>query len=563
MQQSRHSERGGVSAPNGLPPAPLSVEHMADGARPGKAAAERRAKGKRANHHEKQLRSLLSKSITSRPAAVLSGGPSDNESFRRGRRGATLTLYESENVAEAVAEPESPKYLWQARLLAKRFPKCTGEQIAEALEVFDGDTDKASIICERQSRNAAGPVLGAMDKPLSMPELEALGAKQLAHLAKQLRFKVVGNAHEMRQRLAALLGLTPDVMVRLEWILDAALAAKLPSVDREGAATIRSHIAAGRFTAAHYIRMYTERLRISEADETEEQSEDSDEEDSTVADQGTVEDSDAPGTPPLVAQEGALRHEVYARLRKARCAKHLRIRARLSRAAKLRGTGTLAGSTLGSADFRALIDSDDEALGSTWKRASQVIDFAIGSDDGCEGGDEVANLTAWRTRDWPEREHDVDSWLSGPNNLTADVVALAAHAHLEQHTSSHGKLSALVLPRGRRSPPVDVPSSPVRSRRHEHSRPRNHKDHTMLERRFENICQALGSSDTSDTDLEAWRTELQRRRLDASRIGMQLIRQLPDLDLKPVWLDGIERGHVAVYDRLATAGRARSPCSPL
>ena len=85
----------------------------------------------------------------------------------------------------------------------------------------------------------------------------------------------------------------------------------------------------------------------------------------------------------------------------------------------------------------------------------------------------------------------------------------------------------------------------------------------MLERMFENICQSLGSSDTGDTDVEAWRTELQRRRVHASRGGMQLIRQLPDLDLKPVWLDGIERGHVAVYDRLATAGRARFPRSPL
>ena len=550
---------------------------MADGARPGKAEADRRANRKQranaANQHEKQLRSLLSKSIRSRPA-VLAGGPSGTESFRRGRRGATLTLYESGNVAEAVAEPESPKYAWQARLLTKRFPKCTAEQIAEALEVFDGDTDKASIICERQSRNAAGPALGAMNVPLSMPELEALGAQQLAQLAKELHFNVVGNENEMRQRLAALVGLTPDVMVRLEWILDAALAAKLPSIDREGAATIRSHIAAGRFTAAHYIGMYTERLRTSEANEAEEQIEDSEKEDATVADTGTAE-SVPPGTPPAAAKEGALRHEVYARLCKARCAKHLRIRARLSRADKLRRTGIVASSTLGSADFRVLLAADDEPLGSTWKRASQVLDFAIGSDNGCEGGDEEADLAAWQRRDGQDREHVVNSWLSAPIALAADVDALAAHtgADLGQHATTGGdklsapglsggdKLSAPVFRRGRNSPPADAPSSPVHSRRQDQSRPRNHRDHAVLERRFESICQSLGNSDAADSDLEEWRAEMQRRRADASRVGMQLIRQLPRLDLKPVWLGGIEGGCLAVYDRLATAGRARSPPS--
>ena len=357
----------------------------------------------------------------------------------------------------------------------------------------------------------------------------------------------------MRQRLAALVGLTPDVMVRLEWILDAALAAKLPSIDREGAATIRAHIAEGRFTAAHYIQLFTERLRVSEPDEAEELAGDTDAADLEDADDPEMSTEEAlPGTPAAI-KEGALRHNVYRRLRNSRCGKHLRIRERLSHADKLRCAGTLASSTLGCADFRALLEMGDEhALGSTWKRASQLFQLELDPKDGSESrGEEPGNLAAQRRRDWRESEHDVDGWLSvSANNSMADVLSAAttARVQLEQHSSKSDRLDALVVPRGR-SPPVDMPSSPLRQR----------QSHLPTERVASMIGQLTVGSSTADPDLEAWRADLQQRRADAGRVGLQLSRRLPDLDLKPVWLDGVSRGYLATYDRLATAGRARSP----
>ncbi len=531
---------------------------MADSAHPGKTAGKKRAKlnqrENRTNQYEKQLSGLLSKA---KPKAPVDGDSSEYKG-RRCRRGATLTLYQSGKVTEAIKEPDPPKYAWQSRLLAKRFPKCTAEQIAEALRCFDGDTDKASIICERQSRNAEGPVLGAGDQPLSMEELDVLGSKQLAQLAKKLRFKLVGNENQMRQRLAALVGLSPDVMVRLEWILDAAMAAKLPSIDREGAATIRAHIAEGRFTAAHYIQMFTERLRISEADAIDEPESDPEEENPADADQDAVQPLADSHAAPAVVNEGALRHDVYKRLRKVRCGKHLRIRVRLSHADKLRNAGTLAGSSPGSADFRVLMDMDRQevALGSTWKRASQLLDFEVHSDDGSDNNDEeVVGLAARRRREWRASEHDVDSWFTGSNRSTANVVALATEgAQVGQQFSVAGKLGALVIPRGM-SPPVDSPSSPVKGHRRRQPLPENR---VMMERRLANIGQPIGGLSTVDPDLEAWREDLQRRRVDAAKIGLQLTRRLPDLDLKPVWLDDVEGNQLAMYDQLATAGRARS-----
>ena len=563
----------------GLQPAATAgmAEDAEDAAAPATAKRRRKLKKRanRANVHEKQLSGLLSKARQKAPARR-EGTPELAKGARRGRRGATLSLYESGTVTKAIAEPEPPKFQWQARLLAKRFPKCTPEQIAEALDCFDGDTDKAGIICERQSRNAAlgGPALGAKDEPLSMEELEVLGSKQLAQLAKKLRFNVSGNANELRHRLAALVGLTPDVMVRLEWILDAALAAELPSIDRQGAAIIRSHIAEGRFTAVHYIQMFTERLRITDDDDVDDAAVDSDEEDAGEAGAGQDgEGGSRQGTPdqPFTVEEGALRRDVYKRLRKARCGKHLRMRARLCHADKLRSAGTLA-STLGGADFALGFDEDgnEVALGSTWKRASQLLELEIGSDDGSGSSDEeeekeanrTDDLAARRRREWQKSERDVDGWHTAPTGSWVDVAALAQNPGGKRQGGGSAGLAALVVPRGRSppvSPPGDLPSSPSLR-----------KKCVVQEReeRFANLSleasKGFGGGRT-DPDLEAWRADLQRRREDAGRVGWQLTRRLPDLDLKPVWLEGVEGGYLAMYERLAAAEalRVRSPHAPM
>ena len=136
-----------------------------------------------------------------------------------------------------------------------------------------------------------------------------------------------------------------------------------------------------------------------------------------------------------------------------------------------------------------------------------------------------------------------------------NVVALATEgAQVGQQSSVAGKLGALVIPRGM-SPPVDSPSSPVKGHRRRQPLPENR---VMMERRLANIGQPIGGLSTVDPDLEAWREDLQRRRVDAAKIGLQLTRRLPDLDLKPVWLDDVEGNQLAMYDQLATAGRARS-----
>ena len=452
----------------------------------------RAGRGRRAaDTNERQLGQLLAKARSPVAGApVHSAHSADTPSLpRRGRRGATISLYGgiAAEAAATSAEPAAPAFTWQLRLLAKRFPKCSEAQIVEALQCYGGDTDKAGIICERYARQSDGVGLGVADEPLSIEELDSLGLKQLRQLARRLRFRVGGNAVELRQRLAALVGLTPDVMVRLEWVLDAALAAKLPSIDREGAAIIRQNIAEGRFTAVHYITMYTERLRLADGEEPEPEPEPKPKQRSAVTQaehqihvrgigvdgwDGTEEgvgryeneesleeifgafgtfiqatirhriadgqntswalvtmgdlesvdralaapavmagtnklvlnryskkqaaastgamarvqkeaglsreeviesSSDGTGCSDLPPSEHApLGRRVYRRLRKARCGDTTRMRTRLVHAARLRQSGRLS-ATLGPAEFGFSADGAEVPMGSTWKRASQLL----------------------------------------------------------------------------------------------------------------------------------------------------------------------------------------------
>ena len=522
-----------------------------------KRSAKLKKRANRVGGHERALSSLLSKAKLKAPE-TREGTP---EALKGARRGATLSLYESGVVTKALAEPEPPKHHWQARLLAKRFPKCTPEQIDEALDCYDGDTDKAGIICERQSRNAAlgGAALSAKDEPLTMEELELLDSKQLAQLAKKLRFNVSGNANELRMRLAALVGLTPDVMVRLEWILDATLPAKLSSIDREGAAIIRSHVAEGRFTAIHYITMFTERLRISDKVAI---AAESDEEAEPEPEPEPEPEEVKPDTPPEIA-DGALRREVYKNLRKARCGKRLRMRTRLTYAAKLRGAGTLALGSMMDADsfsfgFGLEEDANEAPLGSTRQRTSQLLQVEDGGSDDGSSDDEGerfairANRTddpaARRKAAWRQQEREADGWFTAPTtSWSADGIAALGR----KGGGGNNGLAALVVPRGRvppASPPGDNPSSPPRP-----LTALNSTAHSLsLDPLVANVDPEKG---LLDPDLELWRADIQRRRHDAGKVAWQLTRQLPDLDLKPVWLAGVDGATFTFYERLAAANR--------
>ena len=217
---------------------------------------------------EGRLKAMLQESRSASTCSLVT--PAEFEAValsaaRRGRRKAVVQLqahFSTPEQSESEADPEdSDAFTWQRRLLANRFLKCTDVQILEALRTYAGDTDKAAIICERYARQSDGQVTDG-DLVTSVEVLENMDLDALMELARGHGFELKGSATELRNRLGALLGLSKNVMIRLEWVLDAALAADLPSIDHEGAATIRTNVAQGRFSAQHYISMYTERLYV-------------------------------------------------------------------------------------------------------------------------------------------------------------------------------------------------------------------------------------------------------------------------------------------------------------
>jgi hypothetical protein len=195
----------------------------------------------------------------------------------RRRRGAIISMYGEPASPPTDGSPTEPgggpeggedaPDRRKVELLRRRFPKCTDMQVVESLRIYHGDTHRAGVVCERFARENE---FGSASR-LTMAELEGMRIDELQALAREHRIMVGGSAVQMRHWLAALFGVTPDILVRLEWVLDAALAAGLPSIDRAGVSLIRSHVASGRFTASHYISMYTDRIRAPAAMAEEEE----------------------------------------------------------------------------------------------------------------------------------------------------------------------------------------------------------------------------------------------------------------------------------------------------